>query len=501
MATIEAYIRRFREQPPAPPQDRSIPSDVEFWWQRADAKAANREELLSPISSRSSGSLRGQRYRQQDHDDEEEDSDGDRSADHNLTPRVQAVAAVSGLEDFEKRTESLMKRCDNLLSNLPPSVLIQDNGEQQKTPAGEPNPKKIFESDEFPPWVSVDLPPPIRVMPSEDPPSTSVLSPIKSFSPPLQENEDERNSPDSIESLPHSSHESNEVDDESHKTKSREQSDGNSDGDDDNEELASSMCSDTESDVSDLEDVSVETTDELIKRAERLLSGFSGGTGEASAHATPLNSSEASLSTHQPSPSLALPVPEALPSHPSLAIPEVIEIPKLDPPAPALSPVSPTFYHEIGIQTDFHPIEGPVPAPLPVVAQSLMSSTTTLYISPASSPSLSPLPHHEEDHREPDPNSLIFPEESHSTLPKQVDPSLQQEQPPPIADHGPNPLGLPTSSPSELSQALANLRYEDVEPYLADPIVSTLWSRLVIVREQKRSLQRRRRFVDKKSTK
>jgi hypothetical protein len=40
-------------------------------------------------------------------------------------------------------------------------------------------------------------------------------------------------------------------------------------------------------------------------------------------------------------------------------------------------------------------------------------------------------------------------------------------------------------SPSGLSQALENLRYEDIEPHLADPIASTLWSRFVIVREQK----------------
>jgi hypothetical protein len=469
--TIEAYIRRFREQPPAPPQKRSTPVDVDFWWQRDfHNQKINEEELLSPVSSQSSGSLRAQRYQQSRQDDSDtEDGDGD------LTLRFQPPPEDHSLSDFEKRTENLMKKCDNLLSNLPPSL--------QKSEAKPQSPleKKVFESDEFPPWVSVDIPSPIRVMPYEEKGTGTALSPIKSSSPPLalgEGNQDEdRNSPDSIESHLLHSQEFHDDDRDSTKTKSREQSD-------DEGISVPSSDSDTESDISDMEEASVETTDELIKKAERLLCGLA-DIDPTVLQATPPHPIEASLSTSQPSPSLTLPIPEAFPSRLPKVSPEIINTPTIvDPPAPTHSPLSPTSFQEIGVQTDFHPIELSSHAPVPSV-QSVMSSTTTLYISPASSPSHSPVPL--------DVNETASPLISD---PIPVENSLRSQQPTPEgvnppSDQPSNPLSLPFTSPSELSHALANLRYEDVEPYLADKIVSTLWNRLIVIREQKKAFQRK----------
>jgi hypothetical protein len=476
--TIEAFIRRFREQPPAPPGERYIPSNAEFWWHGEHSKYQDENEksdFFSPVSSRSSDSgRRSQRYL--NHHDHDSDEDID---DQDALGRTQQSSATDGFDDFEKRTESLMKKCDNLLSD---NHSLGPN-QELKIPESIPKPNKTAmngaDSEEFPPWISVDLPSPLK--PPEE--YSSGLSPIKSSSPPPIE---ERNSPDSMEP---------------HGVQSQEEDDNEEVDEDEEENSHSSREShdlsdvpDTESDVSDgdLEETSVETTDELIKRAEQLLNGYSAPEQPLSQpFSVELVDSMASTDPLLlPSPSIEIPTPESPPSRPFHSSETAAEQTTSAAPSPRIEPKT-SSCNEIGVQTDFISLDNTSP----VVNTSLMSSmTTTLFISPSSTPRHSPFsesnalaPTSAEDALE------ITPGDPLVLLPP-VDETPPPPLPPPQLEPNPsssNPLlTLSTASPN-LSETLSNLRYEDIEPFLSDEITASLWNRLVIVREQMKRMKQK----------
>jgi hypothetical protein len=486
--TIEAYIRRFREQPPAPPEKRHVPNNVDFWWHdRSKSQPDSGENsqgsdgYLSPFSSRSSDSgRRSQRYsKHYDHD-----SDDDIGEDQDPLHHTHQ-SSNDDFDDFEKRTENLMKKCDNLLSDNQESK----NHESIPPPKRNNNVMIGMESEEFPPWVSVDILPSPLKPPDEH---SSALSPIKSSSPPLIE---ERNSPDSIESRNRLQSQEDDGEEDSHS--SSESADDPSD------------VPDTESDVSDLEmeETSVETTDELIKRAEQLLNGYSAP--EQPSQPLSIELIDSMTTTDPlllPSPSVEIPIPETPPSRPTTS-PVVTSAPETSPTQPHLPEKKIASCNEIGVQTDFLPINTSLP-----VNTSLMSSmTTTLFISPSSTPRHSPFPESDPlpDHFQGDLLQLIPSE----TANKSADGPLGNTQddhdsplpPSPQAEERPSPFPQPEmnissshpplalSSTPNLSESLASLRYEDIEPYLSDEITASLWNRLVIVREQMKRIKRRQK--------
>lgn len=494
--TIEAYIRRFREQPPAPPEARAVPNNAEFWWQNHSKyepdssgdhhNGKSSDGFFSPFSSRSSDSgRRGQRYsRPYDHDHE---SDDDLGETHEMSQNTHQ-SSYDDFDDFEKRTENLMKKCDNLLlENHSISNQETNNSESNSFPESKNNVVGM-DNEEFPPWVSVDIPSTLNV-PNKDP---VVLSPVESSSPPLIE---ERNSPDSIESFHPESQEADHCEEFA-------QSTSESDNDD------PSDVPDTESEVSDLEleETSVETTDELIKRAEQLLLGYSAPEQPSQPLSIELvDSMTSSDPLLLPSPSIDIPIPETPPTRPidPSGIALLTTEPETSPASPTQSPLSEKkipLCNEIGIQTDFLPIN-----PSPPVNMSLMSSmTTTLFISPSSTPRHSPfsesdalpvqagvddLPQIVSGERIPD-GPLQNTQDDPPVLPPQV-----EETPSPLPQPG---LKVFNSSLTDLSlnpsETIVNLRYEDIEPYLSDEITATLWNRLVIVREQRKRIQKRQKI-------
>lgn len=439
--TIEAFIKRFREQPPAPPEERYVPQNVEFWWHNQE-DTHDSSELFSPLSSRSSNSgRRGERYgRKYENDDSEEELEQNDQGQTNFSD--------SGLFDFEKRTENLMMKCDNLLSEIdPPSN--DEKIEPVELVQAQAETNVAASEEEFAPWVSIDIPSEIA-QPSNN--HFEILSPIKSASPPPIE---DRNSPDSIDGEQRPSAEVG------YEEVSEEES-----------------VSDTESDISDLENTSVETTNELIKRAEQLLHGYCGG--GSSGPPEPFDFHQTSLSSEAlliPASPVDLPAPEIPPVRPDF---EPIQKTDITIPQPEQH-ISPSRF-EIGVQTDFQSFETPINS-------SIISSTTSLFISPASTPRDSPIPPSDfplEDtvnlsphHSAPMNDDSVTIDNPRALAP--VPPSSVEET---LSQSTPLPDVSPSQLPPKFSENPLNLTYEEVEPYLKDEIVSKLWKRLVIVREQ-----------------
>lgn len=450
--TIEAFIKRFREQPPAPPEERYIPDNVEFWWHNSKKNREDGAEISSPLSSRSNDSGRRERYGRKlgYNDSEDEDNENDYG-------RTQF--SDSGLFDFEKRTENLMMKCDEMLTeNNPPT---SDDFKKAK-PGGPLQPTlNLAASEEFPPWISLDVP---TVKPSVPSPRQSSSSP---------HNED-RNSPDSIDD---------------HLQQSLEQKP--------EEHSERQSIVDTESDVSDLEDASVETTNELIKRAEQLLHGFfvsQPGDESSSLHGKgSLDVDSSLLSTDAlliPSSPIDIPTPEVLPTRPELPTNPVAEVPVAHVDVhethigfPGGNDIS-SLRAEVGVQTEFPAIDTQLNS-------SLISSTTSLFISPSSTPRGSPLPLHLEDSTVNfSLNNCVSIDNESSGDPPVDDPKTLTPSNPLHVAQSPIPNVPSGPLPSNFSQNFLKLTYEDVEPFLRDETVSKLWNRLVIVREQMKRLKK-----------